>query len=150
MAATEMVFMRRLNGSIFYLTLAAAAVLLITTGWAMWSADFSPVGVVVFVVCVIFSWWLLMMRVTLTISDREVKVSVLGMFSERLPLATIDDVVPGPETAIREGVGVRFVGNDMGYLVGGDTVRIIRSRQSLLVSVNSPNEVIQAINQVRA
>ncbi|MGP6173389.1 hypothetical protein [Corynebacterium sp. A21] len=148
MTAKTNVFQRRLNGNILKLVIVTAAILLVTMGWSMWSSDFSVVSVLIFLVCVVLSVWVLTMRVILTVGEKEVVVSVAGIFSERIPVADIDRVTPGPETGIKEGAGARFIGNDMGYLVGGSSVRISRSQQSFLVSVDSPEDVIQAIDAV--
>lgn len=149
MAAEGKVFRRRLNGSILQLSVVTSAVLLLTMGWTMWTLDFSWVSVAIFVVCLIFSVWVLSMRVTLTVSSQAVMVSMAGIFSERIALSSIDGVEPGPNTGIKEGAGARFIGNDMGYLVGGQSVRILRSRQSVLVSVTSPADVMASIDRVR-
>lgn len=148
MAAGDKVFRRRLNGSILQLSVATSAVLLITMGWTMWASNFSWVSVAIFAVSLIFSVWVLTMRITLTVTSQEVSVSVAGIFNERTPLTSIVGVEPGPTTGIKEGAGARFIGDDMGYLVGGQTVRIIRSQQSFLVSVDSPEDVIAAIDRV--
>lgn len=148
MAAADKVFRRRLNGSILQLSVATSAVLLITMAWTMWALSFSWVSVAIFVVSLIFVVWMLTMRVTLTVTRQAVVVSVAGIFSERIPLTSIDGVEPGPTTGMKEGAGARFIGNDMGYLVGGQTVRIIRSQQSFLASVASPEAVIEAIDRV--
>lgn len=148
MAADDKVFRRRLNGSILQLSAATSAVLLITMGWTMWALDFSWVSVALFAASLIFSVWMLTMRATLTVTSQAVAVSVAGIFTERIPLTAIAGVEPGPKTGIREGAGARFIGNDMGYLVGGQTVRIMRSQQSFLISVASPEEVMAAIDRV--
>lgn len=149
MMAEGKVFRRRLNGSIQVLSVVTSAVLLLTMGWTIWTTDFSWVSIVIFAVCLVFSVWVLSMRVTLSVTEHAVSVTVAGIFNERIPLTAIDGVEPGPNTGIKEGAGARFIGNDMGYIVGGPTVRIQRSQQSVLVSVNSPADVIATIERVR-
>lgn len=149
MAPEGRTFRKRLNGSIFTLMLVTGVIFLVVMGVALLGDDPGRVGITVFVLCLILTLWLMTMRVTLTVSADGLKVSMLGIFSERIPIGAIKSVVPGPVTGIKHGAGARFVGNDLGYLVGGDSVRIDTSKQSLLVSVDSPEDVIRAIDEAK-
>lgn len=99
------------------------------------------------VVLTAFLAWLLTMKVHLRVSDSAVEIRTLGFFHESLALDRITGVEPGPNTGLKEGAGLRLLGNATGYLVGGPTVAIHTGRSRYLVSVPDPHAATEAIRR---
>ncbi len=123
------VFVRRVNGSLLYALLGLAAVVVL---WAPW------------LTVVLILSTLITVRVQL--NDTAMKISTLGgVFHQTIALSDISDIEPGPVTGFWHGAGLRFLGNHMGYLVGGPSVWVHCGAQRVLVSVKDPEEIIAAV-----
>ncbi|WP_394284075.1 hypothetical protein [Corynebacterium sp.] len=148
----ETTFTRRLNGPVLILMIVAALGVLAVAWSVIGSSSVTTIGVVVLVAAAALALGLLALRVKLTVRPDGVTVSMLGN-SETIPASSIIGVGRGPVTGIKEGAGVRFVGEtgrDTGYLVGGETVRIDAAAHSCLVSSDAVEDVITAIEEITA
>ena len=148
----ETTFTRRLNGPVLILMIVAALGVLAVAWSVIGSSSVTTIGVVVLVAAAALALGLLALRVKLTVRSDGVTVSMLGN-SETIPASSIIGVGRGPVTGIKEGAGVRFVGEtgrDTGYLVGGETVRIDAAAHSYLVSSDAVEDVITAIEEITA
>ena len=148
----ETTFTRRLNGPVLILMIVAALGALAVAWSVIGSSSVTTIGVVVLVAAAALALGLLALRVKLTVRPDGVTVSMLGN-SETIPASSIIGVGRGPVTGIKEGAGVRFVGEtgrDTGYLVGGETVRIDAAAHSYLVSSDAVEDVITAIEEITA
>lgn len=126
----ETTFTRRLNGPVLILMIVAALGVLAVAWSVIGSSSVTTIGVVVLVAAAALALGLLALRVKLTVRPDGVTVSMLGN-SETIPASSIIGVGRGPVTGIKEGAGVRFVGEtgrDTGYLVGGKPSASTRRR----------------------
>ena len=87
----------------------------------------------------------IMMRVKIVVSDDDVAVSILGIFTKRIPLSDITGASIGPETGLKEGAGPRVVDGAPAYIVSGPTVHIEHGPDSLIASAKNPEEVVSDI-----
>lgn len=138
----ESVYSQRLNGPLFWLCLAATvavgaaiAPLLVDGNLAVFIFAFAIFAITA--AC-------LFMRVTIRVTDEQVKVSVLG-FSYTEPISRIAEVSVGPETGLREGAGPRLAHGATAYIVGGPTVEIKNRTSSYLASAEDPEAVVADI-----
>lgn len=88
----------------------------------------------------------ILMRVKIVMSDDDVAVSILGIFTKRIPLSDITGARVGPVTGLKEGAGPRVIDGAPAYIVSGPTVRIEQGRNSLIASAKNPEEVVADIN----
>ncbi|AGS35508.1 hypothetical protein B841_10180 [Corynebacterium maris DSM 45190] len=148
----EHTFIRRLNGPVLILMVMAALGIMVVAWSVIGSSPVTAIGVTVLVAAAALALGLLALRVKLTVRSDGVTVSMLGN-SETIPASSITGVSRGPVTGIKEGAGLRFVGQtgrDTGYLVGGETVRIDAAAHSYLVSSDAVEDVITAIEKITA
>ncbi len=148
----EHTFIRRLNGPVLILMVMAALGIMVVAWSVIGSSPVTAIGVTVLVAAAALALGLLALRVKLTVRSDGVTVSMLGN-SETIPASSITGVSRGPVTGIKEGAGLRFVGQtgrDTGYLGGGETVRIDAAAHSYLVSSDAVEDVITAIEKITA
>ncbi len=137
------IYVRNLNGPLLWLGiivgLAVVAAVLPTMIDSTWAAILFGVLVIIATVACI------MMRVKIVVSDDDVVVSILGIFTKRISLSDITGASIGPVTGIKEGAGPRVVDGAPVYIVSGPTVRIEQGRSSLIASAKNPEEVVADI-----
>ena len=136
------IYVRYLNGPLQWLgiivglaVVAAVVPTMIDSTWA--AVLFGALVIVATVACI-------MMRVKIVVSD-DVAVSILGIFTKRIPLSDITGASIGPETGLKEGAGPRVVDGAPAYIVSGPTVRIEHGPDSLIASAKNPEEVVSDI-----
>ena len=137
------IYVRYLNGPLLWsgiiVGLAVVAAVVPTMIDSTWAAIlFGALVIVATVACIL-------MRVKIGVSDDAVVVSVLGIFTKRIPLSDITGASVGPETGLTEGAGPRVVDDSPAYIVSGPTVRIELGRSSLIASAKNPEEVVADI-----
>lgn len=137
------IYVRYLNGPLQWLgiivglaVVAAVVPTMIDSTWA--AVLFGALVIVATVACN-------MMRVKIVVSDDDVAVSILDIFTKRIPLSDITGASIGPETGLKEGAGPRVVDGAPAYIVSGPTVRIEQGRSSLIASAKNPEEVVADI-----
>lgn len=133
------IYVRYLNGPLLWLGiivgLAVVAAVIPTMIDSTWAAIlFGALVLAATVACIL-------MRVKIVVSDDDVAVSILGIFTKRIPLSDITGASVGPATGLKEGAGPRVVDGSPAYIVSGPTVRIEQGRSSLLASAKNPEEV---------
>ena len=137
------IYVRNLNGPLLWLGiivgLAVVAAVVPTMIDSTWAAILFGVLVIIATVACI------MMRVKIVVSDDDVVVSILGIFTKRIPLSDITGASIGPVTGLKEGAGPRVVDGAPAYIVSGPTVRIEQGRSSLIASAKNPEEVVADI-----
>ena len=137
------IYVRNLNGLLLWLGLsvglAVVAAVVPTMIDSTWAAILFGVLVMIATVACI------MMRVKIVVSDDDVVVSILGIFTKWIPLSDITGASIGPETGLKEGAGPRVVDGAPAYIVSGPTVRIEQGRSSLIASAKNPEEVVADI-----
>ena len=137
------IYVRNLNGLLLWLGLsvglAVVAAVVPTMIDSTWAAILFGVLIMIATVACI------MMRVKIVVSDDDVVVSILGIFTKRIPLSDITGASIGPETGLKEGAGPRVVDGAPAYIVSGPTVRIEQGRSSLIASAKNPEEVVADI-----
>lgn len=137
------IYVRYLNGPLQWLGiivgLAVVAAVVPTMIDSTWAAIlFGVLVIAATAVCIL-------MRVKIVVNDHEVAVSVLGVFSQTIPLREITEVSKGPETGLKEGAGPRVVDGAPAYIVSGSTVRIKYGHDSLIASAKHPENVVADI-----
>lgn len=137
------VYVRYLNGPLQWLGiivgLAVVAAVVPTMIDSTWAAIlFGALVIVATVTCIL-------MRVKIVVSDDAVVVSVLSIFSKRIPLSSITGARVGPETGLKEGAGPRVVDGSPAYIVSGPTVCIEYGPNLLIASAKNPEEVVSDI-----
>ncbi|PMC69260.1 hypothetical protein [Corynebacterium aurimucosum] len=137
------IYVRYLNGPLLWLGiivgLAVVAAVVPTMIDSTWAAIlFGTLVIAATAACI-------MMRVKIVVSDDDVMVSILGIFTKRIPFSDITGASVGPETGIKEGAGPRVVDGAPAYIVSGPTVRIEQGRSSLIASAKNPEEVVADI-----
>ncbi|WP_341394450.1 hypothetical protein [Arthrobacter sp. G119Y2] len=87
----------------------------------------------------------LVMTARITVGGKGMEIRVAGMFSTEIPYREITAVSAGPDTGIREGMGLRILPDGTGYLVGGPSVRIDCGYTAVLVSCREPERLLACL-----
>ncbi|WIM68147.1 hypothetical protein QP027_01745 [Corynebacterium breve] len=141
------VFQQRLNGSIrtFILVLGALSLLGAAVSWMF---QRNLLELVIYLAAAAFFFLCLLIKVTMTVHEAGIDLTMLGGIADvHLPASSIKGVTLGPTTGLKEGAGIRFIGNAEGLIVGGPTIKIERTTAPYLVSMANPDEAIAAINR---
>lgn len=92
----------------------------------------------------------ILMQATVRLEANKVSIKVAVIFATTIPYDTIDNVTAGETTGIAAGMGLRILPNNTtGYLVGGPSVRITTGGTAVLVSSNTPEKLLEAIEHRR-
>lgn len=136
----ENVYARRLHGAALGLTVAAA--LAVASVRLLIDAHPVPRILTLIIAAVIIAC--VFMKVIIRVEDEHVELTVL-FSSVTIPVKDITGVSVGPETGLMQGMGPRFVGDSLAYIVTGPTVKIETRATSYLASAERPDEVVADI-----
>lgn len=85
------------------------------------------------------------MRVTVTVDDEHIRVSVLGAVREEIAISKLTGIEVGPDTGLLHGAGIRFFDGATALIVGGSSVRLETQLARYIVSVKEPEAFIADI-----